>query len=331
MHLWDSIMFPQVLFYTVVFIRHFTRAKEGVIRMGEQNMRTAMRVSRNTIIGNVVLFAFKFAAGLLGRSAAMLSDALHSLSDVLSTVIVMIGIKLAAKEPDSEHPYGHERFECVAAIILAAILFVTGLGLGYGGLERILTGSYEGLALPGVIALVAALVSIVSKEAMYWYTHAAAKKIDSGALMADAWHHRSDALSSIGSFAGILGARMGMPILDSIACLVICAFVLKAAIDVFRDAVAKITDKACDEELAGEIRDLILEQEDVLELDRLRTRIFGNRIYVDVEIAVYGQLTLHEGHEVAQRVHDAIEAQYPAVKHCMVHVNPAKTTQSYVL
>ena len=140
--------------------------------------------------------------------------------------------------------------------------------------------------------------------------------------MADAWHHRSDALSSIGAFVGILGARMGYPILDPLASVVICLFIGKAASDIFRDAIDKMVDKSCDPETLGKMRSIILEQPGVQNIDLLQTRLFGPKIYVDIEIAADGNLTLREGHEIAQRVHDAMEKEFPLVKHCMVHVNP---------
>jgi len=290
--------------------------------MENKNVNIAMKVSQNTIIGNVLLFAFKLVGGIIGHSAAMLSDAVHTLSDVLSTFIVIIGVKAAGKKADKEHPYGHERFESVAAIILAIILFATGIGIGYGGIRSILTGLYKTLPLPNLLALTAAIVSIVTKEAMYWYTRAAAKRISSGALMADAWHHRSDALSSIGSFIGILGARIGFPVLDAVACLVICVLIAKASIDIFIDAINKMTDKACDDETVEKIHSLILEQEKVLGIDLLHTRLFGDKIYVDAEICVDGNMSLYNSHDIAHAVHDAIESQFENVKHCMVHVNP---------
>ena len=148
--------------------------------------KIANRVSLITIIGNVALSVVKLLAGIIAHSSAMISDAVHSASDVFSTFVVIIGIKLASKEPDKEHPYGHERLECVAAIILSVVLFITGLGIGMGALKNILQGNHGNLQVPGILALIAAIVSIVSKEAMYWYTRHYAKKIDSGALMADA-------------------------------------------------------------------------------------------------------------------------------------------------
>ena len=293
----------------------------------KNNEKLAMHVSLVTILGNLVLSVFKLAAGIIAHSGAMVSDAVHSASDVLSTFVVIAGVKLSGKASDKEHPYGHERFECVAAILLAVMLASTGIGIGWAGIRNI-TGDSSALTVPGGLALVAAVISIVSKEAMYWYTRAAAKKIGSSALMADAWHHRSDALSSIGSFVGILGARLGLPVLDPIASVVICVFILKAAFDVFRDAVSKMTDRACSDEVENQMRQAVLAQDGVLGVDRLKTRLFGDRVYVEVEISADAQAPLEQAHEVATRVHDAMEDQFPVVKHCMVHVNPMQLNHS---
>lgn len=290
--------------------------------MAKTRKEIAMRVSWNTIIGNILLAAFKMIAGITGHSSAMISDAVHSISDVLSTFVVMLCIKMSRKQSDKEHPYGHERFECIAAIILAGVLFITGLGIGISGIQRIMESANENILIPGKIALFAAMISLIVKEGMYWYTKLAAKKIDSSALMADAWHHRSDALSSIGSLVGIMGARMGYPVLDSVACIVICLFIVKAAVDIFSDAVNKVTDRACDEVLHKEMYALIIGQIGVEKIDVLKTRLFGDRIYVDVEISADRNITLYEGHEIAHRVHDIVEERFPKIKHCMVHVNP---------
>ena len=299
------------------------KTKADVTVTAEEFQRVANRVSIITIIGNVVLSALKLFAGVWASSSAMISDAIHSASDVFSTFVVIIGIRLASKKPDKEHPYGHERMECVAAILLSMVLFITGLGIGADAFKTILGGNYSELKVPGALALVAAVVSIVSKEAMYWYTRYHARRIDSGALMADAWHHRSDALSSIGALIGIGGAMLGYPILDSVASLVIFFFIAKAAFDIFKDAMDKMVDRSCDEETENQLRECVMKNEKVLGIDKLRTRIFGNKIYVDVEILLDGTYTLHKAHNIAEKVHDDIERNFPKVKHIMVHVNSA--------
>lgn len=283
----------------------------------------ANRVSFITIVGNVLLSIIKLLAGIIAHSNAMISDAIHSASDVFSTIIVIIGIKLSARKPDKEHPYGHERMECVAAIVLSIVLFITGLGIGSTAVKNITSGSYNTLQIPGILALAAAILSIVCKEGMYWYTRYNARKIDSSALMADAWHHRSDAFSSIGALVGIAGARLGFPVMDSVASLVIFVFIIKAAYDIFKDAIDKMVDHSCDDRTEREIRDCVMGNKDVLGIDLLQTRIFGNKIYVDVEIRANASYTLKEAHEIAESVHNDIEKNFPKVKHIMVHVNPA--------
>jgi cation diffusion facilitator family transporter len=284
--------------------------------------QTANKVSAVTIIGNTLLSLLKLMAGIIANSSAMISDAVHSASDVFSTFIVIIGIHLASKASDKEHPYGHERLECVAALILAMVLFITGLGIGLSALRTILSGNYSELSAPGMLALVAAIISIVSKEAMFWYTRYYAKKIDSSALMADAWHHRSDAFSSIGALIGIGGSMLGFPIMDSIASLVIFIFIIKAAYDIFMDAVDKMVDHSCDDETENLIYNCAMENNEVTGIDLLQTRIFGNKIYVDIEIRVDGSYTLQKAHKIAEDVHASIENNFPKVKHIMVHVNP---------
>lgn len=288
----------------------------------------AMHVSTVSIVVNVILSLLKLLAGLLAHSGAMVSDAVHSASDVFSTIIVMIGVTISGREADKEHPYGHERLECVASLLLAVVLALTGLGIGYAGVQKVLAGNYGQLEIPGLLALIAAVVSIAVKEWMYWYTRGAAKKINSSALMADAWHHRSDALSSVGAFIGILGARAGFPILDPVASVVICLFIEKAAYDIFKDAMDKMVDKACPDEVVDQVRSIVMAQEGVEGIDEIKTRLFGAKEYVDVEISVEGSKSLSEAHEIAEMVHDAIEREMPDVKHCMVHVNPKESDGS---
>ena len=289
----------------------------------KENEAIAMRVSARSMALNIVLTAFKLVAGIVAHSGAMISDAIHSASDVISTIIVMIGVKMAGKAPDRNHPYGHDRFECVASIVLSVMLGLTGAAIGIEGLRNIVGSSYLHLTVPDKLALAAAVISIVTKEGMFWYTRINAKKIRSSALMADAWHHRSDALSSVGSFVGILGARLGFQIMDPLASVIISFFILKAAFDIFLDAISKMTDHACSDPVVNALRKTILAVPGVEGIDVLRTRDFGSMIYVDVEIQAEGSLTLYEAHDIAQQVHDDIEQDFPNVKHCMVHVNPA--------
>ncbi|MCI5943451.1 MAG: cation diffusion facilitator family transporter [Eubacterium sp.] len=289
----------------------------------KESKKIAMHISNVSIVINVVLSALKVIAGVFAHSSAMISDAVHSLSDVFSTFVVMIGIHISSKDSDKDHQYGHERYESVASIILATMLGLTGAGIGYAGIKAILYGADE-LKAPGMLALLAAVISIIVKELMFWYTKAGAEKINSGALMADAWHHRSDALSSVGSLIGIGAARLGYPIFDPIASIVICLFIFKAAFDIYKDAVNKMVDASVDEETLEQIREVIAKQEGVLGIDEIRTRLFGSRYYVDVEISADGNQTLWQAHAIAEKVHDIIEEQFRDAKHVMVHVNPAE-------
>jgi len=275
------------------------------------------------IFGNVFLAAFKLFAGIYGRSGAMVSDAVHSLSDVFATFIAYIGVRLSQQKEDAEHPYGHERLECVASLTLGLILAGTGVGIGINGIKDLFLENGE-LEIPTFLPLAAAVVSIVVKESMFWYTMYYAKKLDSAAFKADAWHHRSDAISSIGSFIGIGLARLGFLFMDPIAALIICILILKVAFDIAKDAITKMLDTSCDKTMEHTIRNFIEQQPGVIKIDLLRTRQFGNKIYIDLEIAVKRDSSLIEAHEIAENVHRRVENKFPSVKHIMIHVNPAE-------
>ena len=287
-----------------------------------EETRIIRKLSRVGIWGNVLLAGFKLAAGIIGNSSAMVSDAVHSLSDVFATFVAYLGVILSMKPEDENHPYGHERIECVASLILGLILAVTGFGIGYTGIQKII--SHEDLVIPTMLPLIAAVVSIVVKEAMFWYTMIYAKKLNSSAFKADAWHHRSDALSSVGSFIGIGLAMIGFPIMDPIASLVICLFILKVAYDISQDALDKMLDTSCDKDFEENLRTFIEDQTGVEHIDLLHTRQFGNKIYIDLEIAAQRDISLVEAHEIAESVHNSVENKYPNVKHIMIHVNPAE-------
>ena len=207
-------------------------------------------------------------------------------------------------------------------MILAMLLALVGAGIGISGIQKMIAGKYENLAVPGVLPMIAAVGSVAVKEWMFWYTRSAAKKLKSGALMADAWHHRSDSLSSIGSFVGIFFARIGYPVMDAAASVVISLCILKAAFDIFKDGLDKMVDHSCDSDTEDKIQKAVLEVPGVQGIDDLKTRLFGARIYVDLEILVDQELKLKEAHAIAEQVHDVIEQNFPDCKHCMVHVNP---------
>lgn len=286
----------------------------------KNNEKIAIKVSVISIILNCLLTLIKFISGVISKSSAMISDSVHSLSDVLSTFVVIIGVKISNKKADNDHPYGHERIECVSAIILSGMLFIIGALIGINGIKNVTNSS--NLVMPGVLALIASIISIISKEAMYQYTIRVSKKINSAALKADAWHHRSDALSSIGSFIGILGSRLGFKIFDPLASVIISLCIIKVSIDIFKDAIDKMVDKSCDKEVIDKVISVIEKNESVKNIDDIKTRQFGNKAYVDVEISVDENLLLKDAHKIAEEIHDSVENEINIVKHCMVHVNP---------
>ena len=279
-----------------------------------------IRVSKVSVAANVFLSAFKLFAGVVGHSGAMIADAVHSLSDVAGSGLVILGAHLSSKESDREHQYGHERLECVISLILANVLLLVAAGIGIEGIRGMIDP--QSAAMPGMLALIAAVVSVASKEVLYWYTRAAAKKIDSVSLMAEAWHHRSDAISSVGSFIGIFGAMLGFPVLQPAVCVLIAVLIFKVGIDIYRETMNKLIDKACDDETAEKIKATIVAQEGVIALDEIKTRLFGSKVYVDIEIACDGTQSLYDAHRIAERVHRQVEELFPGrIKPWSVHVN----------
>ncbi len=283
-------------------------------------VKTAVKVSTVSIILNIILSLLKLVAGIFGKSMAMLSDAVHSLSDVFGSIIVIIGVKISKKKEDSDHQYGHDRMECLASLALGAILFLTGALLIYEGIKKIVSGT--SISTPGQIALIAAIVSIVVKEGMYWYTKINANRINSDALKAEAWHHRSDALSSIGSLIGVAGAMLGLKILDPVMGCVIGVVIIKVSYDIAKESVDKMVDKACDDDTVDALKKEVEKVPGVKELDIIKTRMFGTKIYVEIEISVDGNMILKDAHDIAEQVHDNIEKDFENVKHCTVHINP---------
>lgn len=290
----------------------------------QTDRKLAMRISRGNLLLNALLSVSKLIVGVVANSSAMINDGINNASDVVSSIIVIIGVGAASKASDKNHQYGHERLECVASILLSGIVMAVGFGLGVEGIGKIIKGTYKTLPMPGILAMVAAGASIIIKEIMFLYTRWGAKKLKSSALMASAWDSQSDVLATTGGLIGIAGSRFGFPIADSFAAIIIAGFILKVGIQIFMDGMNKMVDQACPQKTVEAITEVVLDQKGVLSLDILNTRQFGSRAYVDVEISADGNLSLVEAHAIAERVHHAIELNFPEVKHCMVHVNPFK-------
>lgn len=286
--------------------------------MKDERLDIGVRVSKNTIIGNFILAFIKILIGFIARSTAMLADGMHSLSDVITTIGVVIGLKLSHKEADKSHPYGHEKIESITSLFLAIVLFLVAISIGYSGIIKIINHSY---VTPGFSAIIAAIISIIVKELMYWYTIKYANQINSPSLKADAWHHRSDALSSAGALIGIAGARMGYTFLDPLVAIIIALVIIKVAFDISKQSIAQLIDEAASEEDIQVIIDRINSIDGIYEIKNLKTRKHSNRLYVDVDISVDATLTVEEGHKIALYVHNLIEED-SRIKHCMVHVNP---------
>ncbi|ERP31062.1 cation diffusion facilitator family transporter [Chitinivibrio alkaliphilus] len=279
-------------------------------------------VNRVTVVSagtNCILAIGKILVGLLGRSSALVADGVHSVSDIGTTLIAFVGIRMSTKESDEDHPYGHEKIEAALTKIVATLLFITAV--------YICIQSYHGVRTPAdtppdAITLWVALISLGMKELLFRYTMRGAKKIQSNAMRADAWHNRSDALSSLASFIGILGARFGVGVLDPIMGMAIGVYLAKLAIQIYIESFQELIDTAADKSVVRRIRGYIATTEGVGGIDSLKTRRHGNRIFVDVEISVDGTLSLFEAHHIAAEVHQGIEEVFQEVKHCMVHVNP---------
>ncbi|MGE4583955.1 MAG: cation diffusion facilitator family transporter [Sphaerochaeta sp.] len=286
----------------------------------------ALIVSRINILNNVVLAISKISIGFFAHSGALLNDGINNAGDVISSVIASIGIAAGAKESDDDHQYGHERLECIAAILLSGIIMVVGLGLLIDGSVTIIKKTYLLNQTPGILAVIAAIASIIIKEIMFLYTRWAARKTGSSALMASSWDSQSDVLATTGGLIGIVAARFGYPIADSIAAIIIALFIFRVGMGIFKDGMDRMVDHACDEETVSSIKRVILDQEGVRGVDLLQTRTFGSRCFVDVEISAEGSQSLVDAHSIAERVHHAIEISFPEVKHCMVHVNPYRNT-----
>ena len=285
----------------------------------DDRFRAGESVSWRGMAANLVLVAFKLAAGIIGRSSAMVADAAHSASDMLATFGVIVSFRISKRPADEDHPYGHGKAEPVAAKLVGAILIVAGLGIAIEAVRRIVARDF---VRPGLIALIAAVASIVVKEAMFQIAAATAKRIRSSALMAEAFHHRSDALSSVGTFAGILGGRLGLPILDPIAGLVVAVMIIWMGLKIIRASSDELMDAQTDPETINSVRVAATGVDGVCDVHSIAMRKYGGDSYVDLRIGVDPSISVVMGHEIAMQVESRIRSECPSVCGVLVHVDP---------
>lgn len=277
------------------------------------------RVVIITILMNVVLVFMKMIGGHISDSRALLADGLHSASDIVTSIGVIVGIAMAKKPRDDEHQYGHEKIETMVTFFLAMALIYTGGRIGIDTIFSIFRGD---MTMPGKIAPYIALVSVIIKEWQYQMAYRLGKRINSNALIADAWHHRSDALSSIAAFIGIVGARLGFYLLDPLAGLAVALLVMKVGFDIFKDCFHQLIDVSIQLVELDELKEAILEQEKVQHIGDIRTRKHGSKVFVDIRICVDASIDIKEGHLIAEEVESIIRSQLENVKDVIVHLDP---------
>lgn len=275
---------------------------------------------------NVALLVFKFVAGVLGHSSAMIADAVHSLSDFITDVIVIIFVWISAIPKDKSHDYGHGKYETLAMTIIGLALLAVAIGIVYDGAEKIIAwAGGKQLEAPGMLALWAALISIATKEVVYRYTMTKSVQLNSQALRANAWHHRSDALSSIGTAVGIGGAiflGQRWTVLDPMASVIVGLFIVKIAIVLLRDAIGDLTEQSLPEDIEEEILQLAASIPGVVEPHDLHTRRIGSHYAIELHILMNGDITLKEAHDKASEVEEVLKKKYGEETHISVHVEP---------
>jgi len=289
------------------------------------------QIYRVTLLGmfvNMTLFVFKLVAGIIGRSGAMIADAVHSASDFATDIVVLAFVRISAKPRDDDHDWGHGKYETLASLIIGVALFAVGVEILVDSAEKIgAVVAGKTLPRPGVVAMVAAVVSIVAKEALYQYTMRVGRKLDSPSVIANAWHHRSDALSSIGALLGIgcayfLGEKWR--IADPIAAIVVAALIIKVAYDLCRTALAELLEKSLSREVEDEILGIISATPNVYKPHNLRTRRIGANIAIEVHIRVDGSMTVHDSHEISRDIEQALRDRFGNQTAVAIHVEPLK-------
>lgn len=296
-------------------------------------MERDKKVYRVTLLGSVVnllLLVFKFVAGVLGHSAAMIADAVHSLSDFVTDLIVIVFVKISSKPEDADHAYGHGKYETLASCIIGLALIVVGVMMGYNAVVKIVDVVKNGteLASPGIIALAAAVLSIVLKEWMFHITRKVAREVDSPAVEANAWHHRSDALSSVGTAIGIGGAVLlgsKWAVLDPIAALVVSVFIVVQAAKILSDAIGQLMEKSLPRDVEQRICEIVYEEEGTSDIHHLRTRKIGSQISIELHVRMNGYLTLREVHDKSIAIEKRLRAAFGDSTYINLHVEPLKS------
>lgn len=284
-----------------------------------ERFKIASRITWFTIIMNVILAIGKVGIGIISNSTAMIADGLHTVSDVGSSLGIIVGFFISNKPEDSKHQYGHEKAESISGFVLSLMLIAVGVKIGYSSFQLMISGNTQ---IPSVLALWAALISIIVKELQFKITMDVGKRINSSALKADAWHHRSDALSSIAALIGIAGARMGYKILDPLAGFIVSIIVVKVGVDLFIKGYNELMDSSIEEDEFTQILSLVMRETEIKNVNDLKARKHGSKVYVDIEVCVDSSITVLEGHDIAEDVEKVIYSNLDNVKKVLVHVEP---------
>lgn len=292
--------------------------------MPKINLLDAKTCTLVGLVTNIALAIFKLLAGIFGFSYAMIADAIHSMSDCLATGTVYVGLRIGERPPDESHPYGHANAESIAAFLVALIILATGVFVGVSAVNLI---AQRHLETPATIALAAAAISIVIKEGMFHYTLKVGKRNNSPAVITNAWHHRSDAYSSVASLAGILGARLAFQYLDPIAGLVVSAFIVKMSFPLLRSNIGILMDERPEPAVLNSVKATVLKVGGVKAIDSIRVHRRGSTFTIDVEVAVDSNLTVEQGHQVASKLKNNLQNKIKHVQDVMVHVNPYQPRQ----
>ncbi len=286
----------------------------------QQRKQETNRITLWGVAVNLVLAVLKIAGGIIGQSQALLADGIHSLSDLASDAMVLVAVKHAGEDADEDHPYGHARYETLATVALGIILIVVAVGIAYDAITRL--QNPDEIAVPALFTLIIAAISILSNEALYHATHAVAQKIRSPLLEANAWHHRSDAISSIVVLVGIAATFIGYPVLDAVAAILVALMIAKIGLDLSRRSAQELVDTALEPEMVKQIKQTILSIDDVRELHLLRTRRMGHNALVDVHIQVSPKLSVSEGHHITESVETSLKEKFEAINDVTVHIDP---------